>query len=422
MASVSVTALGKGRYRIRWREKAAGPGGEPFRKPDGRWATVDRSLTLDGKEARDAAVARVGRDLAGAGRVVELAATLPPSVADLEQAAVAWLRYKATRCTASSLDAYALDMKRFFTVVRRLKGIAGSAGVSASVLSRDLLMQALREWQVAGLSESSVYASSRSVLEMWRWVADDPAAYAGVPTPPRESRAVLPRAPIYTAPAAPTLAECDAALRHLPLAANESRRIGAFLRYTGLRIHQVLAMRRRDLDFDRALLTVSTGKSRAEKAEMRTMPVARALVAESRGWFTGLDAGDFLFPAWGIVGSARPAAIRPGVFHDAWALATRAGEVREGTWRPPNRKAARPEHAFRAAFQSFLRGQGVTEPVIDALVGHHGKTVRSRHYVGIDDMLPQLRAAVDLFPPVDWQGKVEGGTVLALAGGRARPG
>jgi integrase len=403
VASLSVDDLGLGRFKIRWREFVAGPDGSTMRGPDGRLVRRARSLVVEGKEARDEAVANIRRALVDDGRYEPPTVQVPQS-SNLELAAAAWVGWKRTRCTQSSIQVYAQHMGRLFAALRSEKGIAADQAVHASILSRDLLIQVVRRLQEEGLSESFVYSCARSALEMWRWVADDPAQWPGVPVPPREAKVVLPRPPLYVAPPAPTLAEVDACLRHLPVDAVQSRRIGTFLRFTGLRVRQVIGIRRPDLDLDGRLLTVRTGKSRVEKASLRTIPVARALICEIREWVEPLPEGVLLFPAWGIVGSEREAAIRPDIFRAAWQEATKWGEAREVAWKPANRKIARPEHAFRSAFQATLRSSAVPEEVIDALVGHHGHTARERHYAGHDTLLERMREAVTEMAPIDWRG------------------
>lgn len=46
---------------------------------------------------------------------------------------------------------------------------------------------------------------------------------------------------------------------------------------------------------------------------------------------------------------------------------------------PINRDKARPDHAFRAAFQSNLHEQGVSDNVNDWLVGHAPASTRGKH-------------------------------------------
>lgn len=186
----------------------------------------------------------------------------------------------------------------------------------------------------------------------------------------------------------------------------ESRRIGAFLRFTGLRICQALGVLLAHLDLDAGTLQVVIGKSRQEEAEQRIVPISWHLVEDLRAWTTGRKPDDFLFPAWGAH-TSKHAAVRAIPFNDAWREATRWGEAREAVWSPTNRKIARPQHAFRAGFQGFLRGKGVGEEVIDGLMGHHGRSIRTRHYAGADRLWDRMREAVDLLPPVDWLGPQE---------------
>ncbi len=373
-------------------------------------------MTVKGKEARDEAMARVRRALLEHGHY-ELPIEEPEEeavpevpIANLETASLAWLRWKETRCTAGSCEVYTQHARRLFAAVRKIRGVPKSNPIGVDLLSRDLVTQAVLLWQKEGLSESTVYGLARSVLELWRWASDDPAQWHGVPTPPREPKALLPRPPIYVAPPAPTLAEADACLRYLPLDATQSRRIGTFMRFTGLRVHQVAAIRRQDLDLEARTLTITTGKSRAEKAAHRTVPIARHLLNEIGGWVAGVAPGGLLFPRWGLESEDKPASIRPELFRAAWEEATRFNEAREIAWKPANRKTGRPEHAFRACFQAVLRELRASEEVIDALVGYQGRSTRDRHYAGHDSLLDRMREAVDGLPPIDWRGP----TVMSL--------
>ena len=407
MASLSVKNLGAGKYTIRWRELTPGEDGLPVRGPDGRIRRRARSLTVHGKAARDEAAARIRRALLDEGEFQLPTAAEAPEVTNLEQAALAWLEWKRTRCKPRSVVTYATHIKRFFELAREIGGIEAEQAVPACVLTRDLMIECIRRWQRMGRSEAWVYSAARSAMDMWRWVSDDPDQYPGLPTPPREAKTVLPRTPIYVAPPAPTMAELDACLRYLSLEAVESRRIGVFMRFTGLRISQVLAIRRRDIDLEAQTLTVTVGKSRQEEAEQRTIPISQHLVAEVAPWAAAREPSDFLFPAYGNVNLKRQAARKNEPLRGAWAEATRWGEARKTVWAPTNRKIARPQHAFRAGFQAFLRSQRVEEEVIDALVGHHGRSIRARHYAGTDTIWDRMSDAMDLLPPIDWRGPVD---------------
>jgi integrase len=402
MASLSVKALGGGKYKIRWRELVPGPDGRPERGPDGRFMRRARSLTVRGKEARDEAMNRVQRALLDEGEFHLPTPEAAPEVTNLERAALDWLEWKRTRCKPRSVVTYTNHMKRFFEMLREVQGLEADNVVLADHISRNAVIECIRRWQAQDLSESWVYGFSRSVIDLWRWVSDDPESYPGVPTPPREAKTILPLGPVYVAPPAPTMAELDACLRHLPSDAEQSRRVGVLMRFTGLRIEQSLAIRCRDIDIEENTLTVTVGKSRLEHAEQRTIPLSPHLLAELRDWLENRAADDYLFPAWGNNASGRRGAKKDESLRKAWAAATAAGEVREEVWAPRNRRIARPQHAFRAGFQAFMRGERVDEEVIDALVGHHGRSLRGRHYAGSDTLWDRMVEAMGKLPPIEW--------------------
>ncbi len=52
---------------------------------------------------------------------------------------------------------------------------------------------------------------------------------------------------------------------------------------------------------------------------------------------------------------------------------------------------------------------------MNALVGHAGKSTRSRHYAGADTLFTQMKAAVDALPPIDWDGPLDRGSKISLA-------
>lgn len=401
---VTWTKVGTNRFKLRWREPVPGPDGALVRGPDGRIRRRARSRTVTGIRTRDLLVAEINLQLKTQGSWSEPAPKPDaPAVARLDAMAAGWLRWKATRCSKGSMRAYILHARRFIECLERVAGVSPGSG-TAGLLRRDRFIEVVRELQGEGLSRSTVYSISRSGLELWRWASDDPETWARVPAPPREAKAILPRPPRYTAPEAPTLAEADACLRYLPLEAVSTRRVGTLLRFTGLRASQVLCLRREDLDLDQALLHVRHGKGEAETSASRRIPVSPHLVSELLPWLGELEPEALLFPSRSRRFADRPAPIRPELFRFAWEAATEWGEVREHTWNPPNRHIARPEHAFRATFQTTLRLFGVADRVIDALVGHRGDSVRGRHYAGTASLMPAMREAVAQLPPIDWRG------------------
>jgi integrase len=407
MASLSIKALGGGKYKLRWRELVPGPDGIPTRGPDARLVRRARSLTVHGKDARDEAAVRIRRALLEEGEYQPPTPAAAPRLANMEQAALDWLAWKRTRCKARSVVTYATHMKRFFEMLRKVQGVGEKEPVLADQLSRKLVIECIRCWQAEGRSEAWVYAAARSIIDMWRWVSDDPSGYPSVPTPPREAKTILPRTPLYVAPPAPTIAELDACLRHLAPDAEQSRRVGVLMRFTGLRISQALALRRQDLDLAAATLTVTLGKSRQEQAERRTIPLSPHLIAEIQPWVEALSPDGYLFPAWGNSRNGRKGAKKDEAFRDAWTAATAKNEARQVVWAPPNRRIARPQHAFRAGFQAFMQSEGLAEEVIDALVGHHGRSLRGRHYAGSETLWDRMVEAMGKLPPIDWRGAVE---------------
>jgi integrase len=401
---VTWTKVGKDRYKLRWREITPGARGELIRGPDGRIRRRARSKTVTGVAVRNQLMVDIELQVQTRGYWTEpTSQPNVPAVARLDSVAAGWLRWKRTRCAKGSVRAYLLHARRFVGGLESAAGLPEGGG-TVELLRRDLVVALVRALQDEGLSRSSVYGITRSGLELWRWASDDPIAWPGVPTPPREPKALLPRPPRYRAPEAPTLAEADACLRYLPVGAASSRHLGTIMRFTGLRASQALHLKRCDLDLAHQLMHVRLGKSEAEMATARRVPISPHLAAELAPWIADLPADALLFPSRSKKNADRPAPIRPDLFRKAWEAATEWGEVREHTWKPPNRHIARPEHAFRATFQTSLRLSGVAEGVIDALVGHERDGVRGRHYAGASSMVPAMRDAVATLPPIDWRG------------------
>lgn len=420
MFKVSVDQIAGDRFKLRWREyrPVLCEDGEPLRKPDGKAVTEPkaRSITVEGKRARDETVADIVAALRTKGTWEPPTAAPEPLVCNLERAAEKWVDFKRTRCSPTSIQSFAQHMARWFGAMRFVRGISANAAVPAGALDRDAFISCVRALQDEGLSASTVYGIARSALEMWRWASDDPKLFPGVLTPPREGKAILPRGPVYIAPTAATIAELDACLRHISANAPTSRRIGIVMRFTGLRISQVLALRREDVDLEGATLTVRVGRSAIERNEARTILIAAQLVAAMRPWVLEVPVGAPLIPPTKTRLGEGTTKRRSETFRTAWERATTAGEARERAWNPVNRAKARPEHSFRAALQAFWRRSGVDEAVIDALVGHHPSSTRDKHYAGVEELMEPMRAAVELLPAIDWVGPKGEGKVVSLPG------
>jgi integrase len=391
MASLSVDPLGGNRFKLRWREAVRGPDGAPL-KEGSRVVWRARSETVSSKEAATELKTKILRALETVGFYQP--ETRPElQVASLDAAMVDWCKFKRSRGAADgTVDTLRAYSKRWFRTIRELRGIADDVPVPVAVLSRALFVDALNAWTEEGLSETRRYDCARILYEAWRWIADDEKAYPGTPRPPLSSATVLPLAPERgEAPEPPTLAEMDAIARRARDLDPELGLLVATLRATGLRIGQVLGIRRCDIDADGAALRVRIGKSRREKADQR-------LVALPRWWID--VAGDRLDGADEPVFAIDYAGAAPAV-RACWEAATAAKEVRHEVWEPPNRNKARPDHAFRAGYMAALEASGAPDRVIDFLVGHHPKSTRAASYTR--PSLGEMRAIVDAVPAIDWE-------------------
>lgn len=397
MASVNVQRRGES-WRLRWRETVL-EDGRPVRKQ--RSATASSASEAD--RMRLEILVALESEGAWSPEPEPEPEPLPisPKVVepgDLEEAAAAWLRHKASRCREGTRRKYASNLMRFIADVRLERGIADDELVPVSVLSRDLFSRLALRWKAEELSQSTRYALSRIALDVWRWAADEPAEYPQTPPPPHISSRVLARPPVYVAPVAPTLEELDACLRRISPSSVIAWRTAVVMRYTGLRAGQVLAIQAGDVDFATSTLRVRIGKSRREQAAQRAVPLSPHLVAHLRSWLASSSAEDLVVPRRKAKSGSRY--VPSPTLRAAWEAATEAGEARREVWCPPTRKQARPDHAFRAAFQAFMESKGVREAVIDHLVGHAPQSVRGKHYAPATEA--QLEEAVRLLPAIDW--------------------
>ena len=86
---------------------------------------------------------------------------------------------------------------------------------------------------------------------------------------------------------------------------------------------------------------------------------------------------------------------------EGWDRAIEDGHARATVVRPPGRKKAAPNHAFRSALQQWLEEEGVRGRVIDWLVGHAPPDTRGRHYVR--PSMASQQKAVALIPEITWE-------------------
>lgn len=416
--SVWMNKTGTDKYKVSWRGAWTTVEGER-RRPEGSKTVRSRAAAIELQ-----AIVQRSLDTKGwyehVGRPEE-------RVANLEEAAVAWIKFKFARGIASGTGGVlASALNNFFGTVRKIRRISKEDGVPASVLTRDTFTCALQAWQQQGLGDARRYDLARIAFELWRWTFDDVVerdgkeerVWPGVPRPPQDPSHVLPPPPIRRAPPpAPTLAEEDAVLRRA--VATGDRQLALILagmRLTGLRVGQVEGWRAGDFDVATATLKVRVGKSRKEKVEQRSIPVVPELITllgDRIGKKVPRTA--WVFPA---PKSEGPRRVKSADVRELWEAATVAEEARRETWAPEDRKG-RPDHAFRAGFLAALKRNGVDAEIRHALVGHSGSTTEERSYAGADEVLESMRhAVVAHITPIDWVGPT-GGNVVRMKEGEA---
>lgn len=406
---ISVDELPGGRWRLRWRQWEEQPGGGRRR--------AQKSLMAYSVDERKRLEVEIEQALSSRGWYTPDRQKARPASLNLEEVALSWLQFKVgiRGVAAGTRRNLAGSMGRFFGAVREVHGLGKDQVVPGELLvPRTVTEAALR---LRGrYAESTVYKVLTATHEMWTWAADQPE-YAALARPPHNRETVVPLPPLMEAPELyATWAECDAMLRRMTQ--ERSRRVATIMRYTGLRVSQVLHIFREDFDLDGCTLAIRTGKSRREKSEHRTVAVSTHLVTDLGEWIASCPPGP-LFPRGGDVHAPMSdTGTTSAHVVEAWRAATTAGEVREDVWMPPDRRKGRPNHVFRASFQGFLGDEEVKDSVIDFLVGHAPVSTRGRHYARPG--LAAQRKAVGLIPAIDWTGEPSTNVIQLRSNQRTR--
>jgi integrase len=373
---VAIDELPSGAWRVRWRE-------------NGKQVSRSRPTQIEAEAlAREIAAARLRREPAKVDETTTVGAVF-----------TAWLRDRKRYGVApSTLARYLATTDRLLKGLRAVRGIADGRPVPASVLTAATVAELTQHLRTGErpLAESTIRIELGVLADAWTWASDDPAAWPGLPPAPRDRRRIVPRALVWEAPEAPSLAECDAVLRELATDVRNEVALPAavIMRSTGLRIGQVLGIRGGDVHVEARTLFVRTGKTAKEKAAPRTVPIPVHLLEHLLPLLEGRSVDELL-----VESSSR---LPSRTLHRAWKRATDAGLARLEVWAPPNRQIARPDHAFRAAYQAHLVNAGVRDEVIDLLVGHAGG-IRASHYASASSRWTAMVDAVALIPPVDWR-------------------
>ncbi len=400
-SGVSIGEAGKGKWRVRWRETDAAGKVRQREK-------VVPSLAL-AQQLQGGIVAA----LELRGFYVDPTAPAAPSapeVATVDAIALAWCDFRENtgRVKQKTATNDESNIDRALAAMRLTFGVPTGQPIPGTLLTRENIGKVTATLRTVArdgkpYSEGTVAATVGALVSAWTWATDDADAFPGLRAAPRGD--LLPRQPTYRPGVPPTMAEADASIRHLSKmrgVRNVALPAAIIARWTGLRIGTIMAIEPSDLDLTNATLLVRRDKVAA--MEGRRIAVARELVAylaplHAEAVATGRRT--LLRRRDGVEGERTPdRTLRAG-----WKAATAADECRPEVWAPPDRKLARPEHAYRAAFQAHLARAGVAEHVVDALVGHRGST-RYRFYVRPEDLLELQREAVALLPPLDWRSNV----------------
>ena len=392
---LSVGEVGHGKWRLRWRQDE--------RQPDGSVLRKQKEAYVYSHEERKRLEIDIEKQVAERGwwEAATEASKVKPLDANAERVAEKWLEWKKGPRAArpATLGSLMGSAARWFKAVRAVKQIKDTDVVSGKTFAMDTVNQVVVKWRDDGYAPGTIYQSIAAVVDLWTWAYDQPDYTEVIPRPPANKKLVMPTTVAYYAPPdVPTWAEADACLRQIRLPM--PRRIATILRYTGLRLEQAVMIHREDVDLVAGTLLVRKGKSQREQALMRRVPVCPHLIADLRDWLLGLPPGP-LFPDLKVPSiPMRSYRNQTRYVTEAWETATEGGEARKEVWVPINRAKARPDHAFRAAFVSNLQEQGVSDSVIDWLVGHVSASTRGKHYAQPADSA--LRNAVKVIPPVDW--------------------
>lgn len=354
----SYRKLGPGRWQVRWVE------------PDDNGQRIQRSRVVTTSEARDELM-----------RAVQLAE-------DLGKRYVPAAPRRAVPAIGDAMKAFLEDVRRvqapgtLKTYREALIGFleylheAGLGHATVGDLSRDMLTGYYAQLEKGRWDRARSATTKRRIVEKvelaWRWLFDN-EWHEAVPRPKKIEMPSNPPKAVH----APTWDEMDACV--LACTHDGPRRLTTLMRYTGLRVGQVLALTWGDVDFKQAALTVAPHKGLPGFRQ----PMSAHLAAELASW--GEREGFLL--TWRPVRQARERAVS-----EAWE---RAG-IREVVWK------GRPDQAFRRGMVTGLTAAGVGREASELFVGHAVAGVRA-HYLDWSSL--PLREAAAAIP------KISGGTV-----------
>lgn len=385
----------RGGWKLRWRETHETPEGLTVKA---------RSFTVATEAEVPVVAVEIKRALDRQGWWEPASASSPvlarPMDVDIEAIAGEWVTRKVGRLRLAESTKANLkgSVQRFFEGVRAIVGLDDDGPIPARHLNRDVVEQ-VTVWLAQRYAEGTVYQTLHPMLrEFWPWATDH--GVAGLEPAPRDTRSLMPSNAVYAPPnVLPTIAEVDAMIARITVP--RAKVAAVLMRATGLRIEQVSSIRGADLDAEANTLLIAKGKSRREKAMMRTVAVPTWLVPTLRalGAFHPGHLIQHMDRYGGVYDEAMPSPRNLSQhFQSAWEKAVKDGVARPGIWKPGNRMKASTTHTIRAVYQATLEEAGVRDAVIDWLVGHSGRSTRATSYT--KPSMGQLAAAVACVPPI----------------------
>ncbi len=168
-------------------------------------------------------------------------------------------------------------------------------------------------------------------------------------------------------------AEEDNALLSCPMNAREDI-VLFFLRMTGLRLGEALAVTNRDVSLGEreGSITVTTSKT---VAGLRSIPISPELRPHIERWWAFTRREDLFHPDGPFLVTRNRSAMKPQYVEQVVArVAVRAGLARRVT-----------PHTLRRTFGSDLINRGVRLEVVSRLLGHAATAITEKSYARLED-------------------------------------
>ena len=271
---------------------------------------------------------------------------------------------------ANTIEAYRRDLNHYAAFL-------AAKGQTLLTAPRDSVTAWLDDLKNEGLSASSSARRLSAVRQFHKFLCadglrgDDPTRIVASP----KSRRALPKVlSVAEVDRLLSLAETEANTPASPPKQQAAQRLYVLLEMlyaTGLRVSELVSLRRSAVMRDAAFLTV-IGKGNKE----RVVPMNDRARDAVRQWLTTLEPGPFLFPAKGEEGYLS----RQVFARDLKALAARAGIS----------SARVAPHVLRHAFASHLLAGGADLRVVQMLLGHADISTTQIYTHVLDEKLRNL--------------------------------